>query len=185
MILNTNRMKILGEFSSDYGRKVYGRGIADKLKMNQKTVSNILNELEKEHIFKFTQEGKNKYYFLNEFYPYVKEIIYLMEIQKKINFFKKYKKLIKLFLDLEERAESVLIVFGSYASFSATEKSDLDIFTLGKIKDVEDLEEFYDIKINIVKSNKTKFNKNGYIIKEIIKNHIVLQGIEDFVKLIW
>lgn len=185
MILNINKMKVLGEFSVDYHRRIYGRDIAKKLKMNQKTVSNVLNELEKEHILKFTQEGKNKYYFLNEFYFNIKEIIQLVEIQRKINFLEKYKKLRELFLKLEERAEDILVIFGSYANFSATEESDLDVFILGRIKDIEDLEEFYDIKINIVKSNKTKFNKNEYIIKEIIKNHIVLQGVEDFIKLIW
>ena len=185
MILNINKMKVLAEFSADYHKRIYGRDIAKKLKMNQKTVSNILNELEKEHILKFTQEGKNKYYFLNEFYPYLKEMIQLVEIQRKINFLEKYKKLKELFLKLEERIEGMLVIFGSYANFSATEKSDLDVFILGRIKDIEDLEEFYNIKINIVKSNKTKFNKNEYVIKEIIKNHIVLQGVEDFIRLIW
>ncbi|MAH03412.1 hypothetical protein CMI39_01350, partial [Candidatus Pacearchaeota archaeon] len=69
MLLNRNKLKILIEFSSDYNRKIYGRNISKKLRMNQKTVSNTLNRLETEHILKFTQEGKNKYYYLNEFYP--------------------------------------------------------------------------------------------------------------------
>ena len=60
--------------------------------MNQKTVSNTLSELEKEHILKFKQEGKNKYYYLNEFYPYLKEVINLIETQRKINFLEKYKR---------------------------------------------------------------------------------------------
>ena len=47
MLLNKNKLKILKEFSNDYGKRVYGRNIADKLKMNQKTVSNTLNELKK------------------------------------------------------------------------------------------------------------------------------------------
>jgi len=85
MLLNRNKLKVLNEFSIDYRGRIYGRGISKKLEINQKTVSNILNELEKEHILKFKQEGKNKYYYLNEFYPYIKEIIQLIETQKKIN----------------------------------------------------------------------------------------------------
>ena len=185
MVLNTKKLKILEEFSTDYSKRIYGRNIAKKLKVNQKTVSNLLNELEKEHILKFTQEGKNKYYYLNEFYPHIKEIIQLIEIQRKVNFFEKYKKLKELFLKLEERIQGILIIFGSYANFNATEKSDLDVFVMGKIKDLEDLEEFYNVKINIVKSNKNKFNKKEHIIKEIIKNHIILKGVEDFIELIW
>ena len=53
------------------------------------------------------------------------------------------------------------------------------------IKNIEDLEEIYGLKINTLKSTKDKFNKNEHIIKEIIKNHIVLKGIEGFVGLIW
>ena len=185
MLLNRNKLNVLGEFSTDYAKRIYGRDVSKKLTMNQKTVSNILNELEEEHILKFRQEGKNKYYYLNEFYPYIKEIIQLIEIERKINFLEKYKKLKDLFLKIEERSEGILIIFGSYANFSANEKSDLDIFVIGSIKDVEDLGEIYNLKINIIKSNKKKFDKNDHIIKEIIKNHILLKGIEDFIQLIW
>jgi len=185
MLLNKNKINILKEFSSDYSRRVYGRDVAKKLKMNQKTVSNILNELEKDNILKFTQEGKNKYYYLNEFYPYITEIIQQMEIQRKINFLEKYEKIKELFLKLEKQSEGILIIFGSYANFSATDKSDLDVFIMGNIKEIGDLGEFYNIKINVVKSDKKRFNKNEHIIKEIIKNHIILKGTEDFVDLIW
>ena len=130
MLLNKNKMKVLGEFSTDYSRRVYGRDIANRLKMNQKTVSNTLNELEKEHILKFKQEGKNKYYYLNEFYPYLKDVIQLIETQRKINFLEKYKKLKDIFVRLEERTEGMLIIFGSYANFTSTKISDLDVFLI-------------------------------------------------------
>lgn len=185
MLLNKNKLNVLEEFSSDYAKKIYGRNVTKKLKMNQKTVSNVLNELEKEHILKFAQEGRNKYYSLNEFYPNIREIIQLIETQRKINFLEKYKKIRDLFLKLEERSEGILVLFGSYANFSANEKSDLDVFIIGKIKDIEDLEEIYNIKINVIKSNVNQFDKNEHIIKEIIKNHITLKGVESFIELIW
>ena len=185
MLLNNNEMRILGEFSDDYNKMIYGRAVSKKLKMNQKTVSNILNHLEKEHILKFKQEGKNKYYFLNKLCPYLMEVIQIIEIHRKINFLEKYSPLKELFLNLEERTEGLLVIFGSYANFSANAKSDLDIFLIGKIKDIEDLEELYNLKINIVKSDKTKFDKKEHIIKEIIKNHIILKGVENFIELTW
>ena len=185
MVFNAKKLKILEEFLADYDKRIYGRNIAKKLKMNQKTVSNILNELEKKNLLKFTQEGKNKYYYLNKFSSNVKEIMQLIEIQRKINFLEKYKKLKELFLQLEERSEGILIIFGSYANFSANEESDLDVFVMGKIKDTEDLEELYGIKINIIKSTINKFDKNEHIIKEIIKNHVILKNVEGFVELLW
>lgn len=186
MILNINKLAVLKEFASDYHKRIYGREIAKKLKMNQKTVSNVLNELEKKHILKYKIEGKNKYYYLNEFYPYLKDIIKLIETQIKINFLEKYKELRELFLKLEKKTEGVLIIFGSYANFTSNKGSDLDVFGIGKIKEISDLEDTYNVKINLIKINdKNKFDKNNSLEKEIIKNHIILKGIEEFVELLW
>jgi len=185
MLLNIKEIDILEAFSSDYSRKVYGRDIAKKLKLNQKTVSNILAKLEKEDILKFSQEGRNKYYFLNKFNPDIKEIIKVIEISRKIKFLKKNAKLRGLFDNLEKNSEGVFAVFGSYAKGENTKNSDIDIFSLGKTPEIEKLEKSYNVKINIIRSSKAKFDKNENIIKEIIKNHIILKGIEEFVDLIW
>lgn len=184
MILNTNSLKILEDFAENYNKKVYGRNISKKLKMNQKTVSNILNKLEKEHLLKFSVEGKNKYYYLNKSNQNIKEIIKLIEINRKIKFIEKYKKFYELFAKFESKTEGILIIFGSYANFSANEKSDLDVLIIGKNKEIKDLEDLYGLKINIVRINKEKFNKEDTLVKEIIKNHIILKGIEEFIELI-
>src|SRR3990167_10716484 len=112
MLLNTKALQILEEFSSDYSKRIYGRNIAKQLKMNQKTVSNILNKLEKENILKFSIEGKNKYYYLNKFNSNIKEIVKLIEIQRKIEFLDRYKKFRELFDKINERAKGTLIIFG-------------------------------------------------------------------------
>ena len=185
MIFNNRTLIVLEEFSSDYKKKIYGRNISRKLKMNQKTVSNILNNLEKQNILKFTQEGKNKYYFINKFNSNIKEIIKLIEINRKIRFIEKYKRIQDLFKKLEEKTEGILVIFGSYANFSSNEKSDIDLFVMGKIKEIRDLEQLYNIKANIIISEKNKFNAKEHIIQEIIKNHIILKGVEEFIELIW
>ena len=185
MLLDINKIKILKEFSEDYRKRIYGRNIAKKLEMNQKTVSNILKNLEKEHILKYNKEGKNKYYYLNEFYPYLKEVIQIIETKRKIDFLLKYKELKELFSKLEERTNGILVIFGSYAKLTADEKSDLDVLVLGKIKNIQDLEDMFNIKINLIKSEKKKFDKAEVFIKEIIKNHIILKGKEEFTDLLW
>lgn len=179
MLLNKYQQIILSEFGQDYSKRVYGRDIAKKYKLNQKTVSNILLKLEKENILKFERQGKNKYYFLNKFDSNINEIIKLIEINKKITFLNKHKKFIELFKELEKRTNGTLIIFGSYAKGSENEDSDLDLFILGSIKDVKDLEKMYNLKISILKSKKVKNNEP--IFKEIINNHILLKGEDNFI----
>jgi len=187
MLLNNKEIKILQEFSSDYHKKVYGRDMAVKLGMNQKTVSNILAGLEKQGILKFSTEGRNKYYFLNSFYGNIKEVIKIIEIFRKSEFIEKSKSLRTLFEKIAERTHGILIIFGSYAFGKQKKNSDLDVFVVGKadLEEIEKLEEMYKIKINVVKSAKNKIDKEDLFVNEIIKNHIILKGVEDFVELIW
>ena len=93
MLLNINTFKVLAEFCSDYSKRIYGGQISKKLKMNQKTVSNVLNTLEKENIVKYSTEGKNKYYFLNKLNPKLADIIKIIEIERKNIFIEKHSKL--------------------------------------------------------------------------------------------
>ena len=153
--------------------------------MNQKTVSNTLNALEKENILKYSTEGKNKYYFLNKLNPQMKDIFKVVELGRKNIFLERYVKIKELVFELEKRAKGIIIIFGSYSNFTSNQKSDLDVFVIGGIKDSEDLEEKYNFKINIVKSTLEKFNKTDVFIKEIMKNHIILKGVEDFIELTW
>ena len=139
----------------------------------------------KQQIIKFRQEGKNKYFFLNKINPSTKEVIKLVEINKKIKLFEKYKRLHSLFLDIEKRTNGVMVLFGSYANFTSNERSDLDLFLIGTITEIEDLENLYNTKINIIKLKKDKVKSNDLFINEIIKNHIILKGIEDFIDILW
>ncbi|MBR9705102.1 hypothetical protein GOV12_06835 [Candidatus Pacearchaeota archaeon] len=185
MLLNKPKIKILQEFTKNKDNQIYGRAIAKKHNLNQKTISNILNNLEEQEILKFKKEGKNKYYFLNKRNPEIKEIIQLVEINKKINFTKKHIKLKGLFEKLEKKTKGILIVFGSYVKNIEKKDSDLDLFVLGDIENIKKLEESFGIDINIVKSTINKFNKNNPFIKEIMENHVILKGAEEFINLIW
>ncbi len=184
MLLNKSELKIFEEFAKNKDNHIYGSAIAQKHNLNQKTISNTLNNLEKHGILKFKREGKNKYYFLNKNNSEIKEIIQLVEINKKINFMKKHAKLRGLFEKLEEKAFGILIVFGSYAKGIEKKDSDLDLFNIGGIENVRKLEDSFGIDLNIVKIKKDKFNKNEPFIKEVMENHIILKGVEEFIGLI-
>mgnify|MGYP001558553237 CR=1 FL=1 len=185
MLLNEKAFKVLAEFCSDYSKRIYGGKVAKTVKMNQKTVANVLNNLEKQNILKYSTEGKNKYYFLNKLNPQIPEYLKILELVRKNYFTAKNSKIRELFTALEKNTSGTLIIFGSYANFTNNEKSDLDIFVLGKIKDVKELGEKYNLQINIIKSTRDKFNKDEVFIKEVIKNHIILKGVEEFIELTW
>ncbi len=185
MLLNQKDIKILSAFSKDYHGRIYGREISKKLKINQKTISNILNKLERGKILKYIIEGKNKYYFLNNFNLKIKEIISIIELNRKLIFLDKNKSLDSLFEEISKRSKGIVIIFGSYASGKNNKDSDLDLFVLGNISEVGDLEELYNLKINVVKSNKKKFDEKNHLFKEIISNHIIIKGFEEFTNLIW
>ena len=185
MELNKNNLKILQSFASDYSQEIYGRDIAKKLKMNQKTVANSLQILENKNILKSSIRGRNKYYSINKDHFHIKDIIKLIEITRRIEFLETNKKIKNLFDKLVAKTNGVLIVFGSYANRTNTSVSDLDILVIGKISDLNDLEELYKIKINVIKSSRKLWKKDDTFIKEVAKNHIILKGIGDFVDLIW
>ena len=71
----------------------------------------------------------------------------------------------------------MIILFGSYAKFISKDDSDIDIYidaTDNKLKDK--LRNIYDeLSIQI-----REFNKEDLLIKEIIKNHVIIQGGEAF-----
>lgn len=185
MLLNKLRLSILEEFTADYNCKIYGRNIAKKLCMNQKSVANTLKNLETANILKASTEGKNKYYSINKFNVSSKDVLGLAEMDKKLDFVSKNVAIKPLFYELEKRTNGILIIFGSYAKGANTKDSDLDLFVIGNIINIMDLEELYGIKINTVRVKKEKFNINDHLIKEVIKSHIILKGVEEFIGLIW
>ncbi len=112
-------------------------------------------------------------------------MIKLVEVNKRITLFEKYKQINPLFLELEKRTKGISVIFGSFANFTKTEKSDLDLFVIGSISELSDLETLYNIKINVVKSTANKFKSDDLFSKEILNNHIILKGVDEFIRLIW
>ncbi len=185
MLLNKSELKILEELAKNKNNRIYGRAIAQKYNLNQKTISNILNNMEEQGILKFKKEGKNKYYFLNKSNLDIKGILQLVEISKKIDFIKKHLKFKELFEQLEKKTKGILIIFGSYAKDIEKKDSDLDILIIGEIKNIKELEDSFGIDINAVKIKKDKFDENELFVKEVMENHVVLKGVEELVDLIW
>lgn len=152
--------------------------------------------------FKIITEEKitgGKKILLKNFYPNLsseegKNIFSLIESEKKQEFFKKNKNLInplKQLLKNIDKKIKIILVFGSFASYSQTKDSDLDILFLikekiDKNKLKKEIERSFitfdqEISSRIDTLNNFKRNINKGIYQTIIKNHIIIKGTLDFV----
>ena len=120
------------------------------------------------------------------------KIIYsLIELDKKEMFFKKYKNLKIIFEQLYELFDEnikFVIIYGSYARFSAGKESDLDLLIVGRLTDekIKRLKEAFitldiepSIKIESLKQFKDNLNKPLY--KNIIKEHVIVYDEYNFI----
>jgi predicted nucleotidyltransferase len=87
-----------------------------------------------------------------------------------------------------------LILFGSYAKGYANEESDIDLFYIGKVLEsqlshIKKFEAVYGKQINVKTVSTENFNDGlrtgDILIKEVIKDHIVLCNPDPFVTMLW
>lgn len=157
--------------------KKHIREIAKNLKESPTTILRKSNNLIEKKIIDFEQKGKNKYLFLKKNFETL-TYIYFAEIYKLSKFLEQNTKLKIVFEEITKKSKSNLIIlFGSYAKGNETKNSDLDVYIETKnLKEKEEIQKIYSkfsVKIG-------KFDKDSNLIKEIIKNHIILKGFEKF-----
>ncbi len=153
------------------------RAIADQLQESVATVARLLISLEEQHIVMATQVGKNKVYTLKKNIQ-AKQYVFMMEQYKFIIILKKYPLLQPLFEDVVRAYPNILIVlFGSYAKGNAKSESDIDMYVgttdLNIKKKIESMNSKLSVKIG-------SFDLQSPLIKEIIKNHVIVSRVEIF-----
>jgi len=178
---------ILEQYLSDFTKEIYGRELVGKVSLSQKAIALTLDELEKEGILISRKQGNIKYFKLNLENTEIKDIIALAEINRKIIFLKKQRKLAHVF-NYDNR---IVGIFGSYARGVQKESSDIDMFVIGekRKRDYDREGKPYDLNISIKYFSEKEFlklirNKNT-LCKEIIASHILLFNIEKFIAVIW
>jgi predicted nucleotidyltransferase len=153
------------------------RGIAKKLNESHSTVLRKLNSLKNENVIDSRREGKNKIFFLKDNLV-SKTYIQQAELYKLAKLLRYNPELSIIFEEILKKTEEKLIVlFGSYAKGLAKKGSDIDIYietkSRGIKKNVEDVHSKINVKIGT-------FDIKSPLIKEIIKDHVILRGIEVF-----
>ncbi len=155
--------------------KFHLREISRILKESHATILRKINLLTEMNILDYKKEGKNNVYFIKKNIV-ARHFIYQAEHYKLLKIIKKYPKLAIILGDISEKIrEDIIILFGSYAKFSAKEDSDIDIYVESNKNELKNKLKQISSKISLKMG---KFDSNSLLIKEIIKNHVILKGVE-------
>jgi predicted nucleotidyltransferase len=153
------------------------RGLAKTLNESHSTILRKLNQLAKQNVIDYKKEGKNKVFFLKK-NIISKNYILQAEIHKLNSLLNKYQELVIILEEISKKAdEKLIILFGSYAKFRAKANSDIDIYIETENKNIKKIVENIHSKINVKIG---PFDITSNLIKEIIKDHVIVRGYEEF-----
>ena len=153
------------------------RGIAKKLNESHSTILRKLDNLKKENVIDSRKEGKNKIFYLKKNLVSRTYILHA-ELHKLTKLLRHNSELSIIFEDiLKKTDEKLIVLFGSYAKGLAKKDSNIDIYIETKSKNVKKTIEEIHSKINVEIGT---FDTKSPLIKEIIKDHVIIRGIEIF-----
>ena len=153
------------------------RGLAKVLNESHSTILRKLNKLAKQNVIDYKKEGKNKVFFLKK-NMFSRNHILQAEIYKLNSLLNKYPKLMIILEQISEKVdEKLIIIFGSYAKFRAKKDSDIDIYIETGDRNIKKAAENIHSKVKVKIG---PFDIKSNLIKEIIKDHVILRGFEEF-----
>ncbi|MGQ9718233.1 MAG: nucleotidyltransferase domain-containing protein [Nitrososphaerales archaeon] len=191
--INQTTLKILGLYNNDYRRSLHLREIARETKVDVKAIQLQLKRLEKMDVLSSVFKGRNKEYCPNMINPITKYYMILAETLLSINYLTRNFLIKKTVNEIGNKIEGAIILFGSFAKGEATKESDVDLFILTDKKlDRNALVEAGSLigrEISVKSSNKKQFleglKSNDPLVREVVSNHILLKGIDDFCDIMW
>jgi len=197
MVENINNIKldIISLFRNNYLNQFHIRLMAKLIGKSHVSLLPHLKEFEKDKMLISKEVGKSKVYSLNLNNNQVREFLSFAEKKKSLELLNKeifIKKIYEEFINLDLNGS--LILFGSYASKTHTEESDIDLLYLSNLKEsegkkIKELGKIYKRDIHLVSMNIKQFreqlSKQGALIKEIINNHIILRNHDLFINEVW
>ena len=191
--INQTTLKILGLYTSNYGRSLHLREIAREIEVDVKAIQLQLKRLEKSNAISYVLKGRNKEYYLNLNNLITKYYLMLAETFASINYLRNNFLVKRIVTEIENKVKGAILLFGSFAKGEETEESDIDFFVIGEKKPEEGA--FTDIGSLIGRDINVKFASKGRFLKglddgdpliiEVASNHIILKGVDDFCDILW
>jgi len=158
-------------------REMHQRELAKELKTSLTRVQTVLKELRGINAVDYKEIGKNHIYFIKKNLV-SKSLILNAENYKLIKLLRKHKELEIIFKEIIEKSpKTIILLFGSYAKGLENKNSDIDIYidTANQKIKKETQEIYHNLSVKI-----GKFNTSNLLIKEIIKNHVIIKGGEEY-----
>lgn len=186
-MLHNKYFEIMKQFLKGYNKEVYGRNLIGKVKISQKNIALTLNELEKQRIISSKFVGNLKHFSLNKNNPLIKKYLLIAEIENSVKFMEDNPKINQIIEKIDKRGK-IVCIFGSYAKGVQRRDSDLDLFIIGEYneKEIKKIGELFNVEVNIRGGSIEDFleliQKKNPLVKEIIENHIIASGYEEFVE---
>ena len=157
--------------------ELHVRAIARSLRESHSTIMRRLNNLVGENVLGYKKNGRNKTFFIKRSLQ-ARSYLYNAERYKQIKLLKQYPHLTVIAEEvLKKCVERMIVIFGSHAKFIAKKDSDVDIYVETRDKKVKDDIELVHSKINVKIG---EFHLNSQLIREIVRNHVILRGVEEF-----
>ncbi|MFH1409339.1 MAG: nucleotidyltransferase domain-containing protein [Nanoarchaeota archaeon] len=156
------------------------RKIARELKLIPSTVMRLVKRLESELVLDVTYEGRNAKYFLKTT-PEAKAYLFMVEEYRRIAWLNhpEFRMLFKNLIELTQG--ELIILFGSHVKGYAKKESDIDLFVETKSKALKEKIENISDKLSVHIGSLGSTSGFG---REIINNHIILQNVARFYRLI-
>lgn len=191
--INQTTLKILSLYINDYEKVLHLREIARETGIDVKAIQLQLKRLEGINILASTLRGRNKEYRLNLDNSTTIYYLLLAEAFNSIRIVEGDFLIKKIVGEMKDRIEGAIILFGSFAKGTATEESDIDLFVLaekGLDKTVfAEVGSLIGREISVKSAGREEFLKGleekDPLIMEVVLNHAVLKGIDDFCNLMW
>lgn len=157
--------------------KSHIREIARRIGESHSKVMRRINGLVKENVLDYNRDGRNKVFSIKNNLQ-ARNYVYSAERYKLTKLLRKYPELGVVLGDVLKNASGKMIVlFGSYAKFSATPKSDIDLYIETEDSKLKRNVEGINSRISVKTGG---FDAGSPLIREIIKNHVILSGIDEF-----
>ena len=153
------------------------RALAEALKVNHMTIARKLAVLERDNIVDFTLEGKNKVYFLKRSIE-GRNYAIVSEFYRQSQALFEYPVLRGVVRSiLIANGISLALIFGSYAKHTSHENSDIDLFIESHDRELKKMLESQNYLLNVKTG---PFDMNSPLIREIMSDHIIVKGVEDY-----
>jgi predicted nucleotidyltransferase len=191
--INQTTLKILLLYASDYKKSLHLREIARETRVDVKAVQLQLKRLEKINVLSSIVKGRNKEYRLNLNNLMTKYYMMLAETFASIVYLGKNFLIKKIISEVGNHVEGAILLFGSFAKGQITKKSDIDLFFIAEKKldrsVVSEAGNLVGREISVKSASRRQFLKGledgDPLIREVVSNHIVLKGVDDFCEIMW